>query len=150
MKQLLAIACAGVIVSYFMTMLVRWAARKSGFVDRPDGHHKYHEGDVALGGGLAVFLSVIVTLAGAFFFLPEIRQYISPTMGSLALAGAWMVMLGLYDDRYGMPGKYKLLGQILGVLILITSGLVIPEFVAFGWRVKLGVLAIPFTMFWLL
>lgn len=150
MKQLLAIACAGIIVSYFMTMLVRWAARRLGFVDSPDGHHKYHEGDVALGGGLAVFLSVILTLAGSFYLIPEIRQYLSPTTGALVLAGAWMVLLGLYDDRYGMPGKYKLLGQILGVMILITSGLVIPGFVVFGFRVTLGALAIPFTMFWLL
>jgi len=49
-----------------------------------------------------------------------------------------------------MPGKVKLLGQIIAALIVVAAGLQIDGFFVFGFEVRLGVLAIPFTVFWLL
>ncbi|MDC0936506.1 MraY family glycosyltransferase [Pirellulales bacterium] len=148
-KNLFMLAAAGVVVAYVVTRIVRAVAWKLDFVDRPDGHHKSHKQAVALGGGLAVFLSVVITLVLAVAFGPHMHVLAQPYMDGLLLGGAWIVALGLFDDRYGMPGRYKLLGQILAALIMVSEGMVIEAFVAFEYKVTLGALAIPFTVFWL-
>ena len=57
----LAVGGIAAVVSYPLTNFVGLMARRWGFVDRPDGHHKGHGREVALGGGLAVFLAATVT-----------------------------------------------------------------------------------------
>lgn len=146
---LLTVAAVGLIVSYITTFFVRHYARCWNFVDSPDGHHKYHHGDVALGGGLAIFLSVVITLISAFFFDIHMQILAQPYVDGLLLASAWIVALGLFDDRYGMPGRFKLLGQILAALIMVSEGMVIEAFTVVGYKVTLGGLAIPFTIIWL-
>lgn len=72
-----------------------------------DGHHKSHKKPVALGGGLAVFLAAVVTFAVEYFSsqnLQESLQDNAPFLSGLLLAGGWIVILGLIDDRYGMKG----------------------------------------------
>jgi UDP-GlcNAc:undecaprenyl-phosphate GlcNAc-1-phosphate transferase len=56
----------------------------------------------------------------------------------------------LIDDRYGMRGRYKLLGQTVAALIVIAAGLEIKAFTLFSQRIELGPLSVPFTLFWLL
>lgn len=149
LKQLLMLACVGVAVGYIVSRIVRHVARRWDFVDKPDGHHKSHKQAVALGGGLAVFLSTVITLVFGIFIVDDMNLLAQPYMDGLFLASAWIVALGLFDDRYGMPGRYKLLGQILAALIMVSEGMVIEAFVAFGYKVHLAELAIPFTVLWL-
>ncbi|MEM8945297.1 MAG: MraY family glycosyltransferase, partial [Planctomycetota bacterium] len=150
---LLFVGCIAAVVSYPLTNFVGTLARKWGIVDRPDGHHKSHKVPVALGGGVAVFLAATVTFAVEFLSsakLQESLQDATPFMGGLLIAGAWIVCLGLYDDRFGMKGRYKLLGQLIATLIVISSGLEIRAFMLFGTNIELGAFSIPFTIFWLL
>jgi len=141
------------VVSYPLTSVMILLARRVGFVDRPDGHHKGHEYAVALGGGLAVFLAASITFAVEYFSSEKLQQILdeqSLYLGGLLLAGIWIVGVGLIDDRFGMPGKYKLVGQLIAALIVVKAGLQIDGFVVFGIAVKLKMLSIPFTVFWLL
>lgn len=150
---LLFVGCIAAVVSYPLTNFVRMLAQKWGIVDRPDGHHKSHKKPVALGGGVAVFLAATVTFAVEFLSsarLQESLQDATPFMSGLLVAGAWIVCLGLYDDRFGMKGRYKLVGQFIATLIVISSGLEIRAFSFFGQPVELGWFSIPFTIFWLL
>jgi len=66
------------------------------------------------------------------------------------LACSWIVLLGLWDDRFGMKGRYKLVGQFIATLIIIATGLQIESFVVFDQRIPLGYFYVPFTVFWLL
>jgi len=150
---LLFVGCIAAVVSYPLTNFVSLLARRWGIVDRPDGHHKSHKQAVALGGGVAVFLAATVTFAVEFLSSSKLQESLDsekPFLGGLLIAGAWIVCLGLYDDRFGMKGRYKLLGQLIATLIVIASGLQIHAFHVFGYPIHLGALSIPFTIFWLL
>ena len=149
---ILLMCCIAAIVSYPLTHLVASWARRWGFVDKPDGHHKSHKVAVALGGGLAVFLAAVTTFAVEFVSSSSLQQSLhddAPFLAGLLAACAWIVLLGLIDDRYGMKGRYKLLGQIIAALIVIASGLEIRAFSLFGHKFELGHFSVLFTMFWL-
>ncbi len=151
-QYILTMSCIAAIVSYPLTHFVATLAQRWGFVDRPDGGHKTHKAPIALGGGLAVFLAAFVTFAVEYISSPSLQDSLqgdAPWLSGLLLAGAWIVVLGLIDDRFGMRGRYKLLGQIIAALIVIFSGLEIHAFSLFGQKIQLGYFSIPFTLFWL-
>ena len=150
---LLFVACIAAVVSYPLTNFISALAHRWDIIDRPDGHHKSHKLPVALGGGVAIFLSATVTFAVEFLSSSKLQESLDsekPFLGGLLVAGAWIVSLGLYDDRFGMKGRYKLVGQLVATLIVIASGLQIHAFSMFGTTIELGALSIPFTIFWLL
>ncbi len=150
---LLFVAGIAAVVSYPLTNFVGALAHRWGVVDRPDGHHKSHKEAVALGGGVAVFLAATVTFAVEFLSSSKLQEALvgeKQFLGGLLLACLWIVSLGLYDDRFGMKGRYKLVGQFVATLIVIASGLQIHAFSAFGYSITLGMFSIPFTVFWLL
>ena len=146
-------ACIAGVVTYPITDKIISLAPKWGFLDRPDGHHKKHKKPVALGGGLAIFIGATITFGVEYLSSSSLQESLSQEasfLGGLLLAGAWIVVVGLVDDRYGMPGKYKLLGQLVAALIVVASDLKIEGFSLFGYDITLGSLSIPFTIFWLL
>ncbi len=59
-------------------------------------------------------------------------------------------LIGLVDDRFGLRGRQKLAGQLLAAALWLVSGLWIESITVLGVTLPLGLLAIPFTMFWLL
>lgn len=149
---MLAMGFIAAVVSYPLTHFVSTLAQRWNFVDRPDGGHKSHKAPVALGGGLAVFLAAFVTFAVEYMSSSDLQDSLhgdAPWLSGLLLAGAWIVCLGLVDDRFGMRGRYKLLGQIFAALIVIYSGLEIQSFSLFGQKIQLGYMSVPFTLFWL-
>lgn len=142
--------------SLIITPYIRRQAHRMDFVDRPDGRRKSHQGAIALGGGVAV---LIATIVAAFHGLavasaagsPQVTDFatLKPLIGLLA-AGLLIVAVGLIDDRISMPGRYKLVGQIAACLVLIFSGSTFDMISILGYRGELGVLAIPFSLLWLL
>lgn len=153
MFYLIAVCCIAMVVSYTLSNFVGALAPRWGLVDKPDGHHKSHKREVALGGGLAVFLAASITFGVEFFSSPRLQNLLDtkqPFLGGLLMACGWIVLLGLWDDRFGMKGRYKLVGQFIATLIVIYFGVQIESFVVFDQKIDLGYLAIPFTVFWLL
>ncbi len=117
----------------------RWAVRV-GFVDRP-GHRKIHHVPKPLGGGVAIFLAVVLPMlagVGAVHFVDMgrnggeggglvgalsvhqggIRQQ-TPLALKFVLAIGLMHVLGLWDDRKALGPYVKLLGQFGIVLMLV-------------------------------
>jgi len=153
MEYMLTLSVIAAVVSYPLTNVMILIARRIGFVDRPDGHHKGHDHAIALGGGLAVFLAASITFGVEYLSSEKLQSLLfeqSLYLGGLLLAGIWIVCVGLVDDRFGMPGKYKLVGQFIAALIVVQAGLQIHSLTVFGFTLQLGVLSIPFTIFWLL
>lgn len=150
MPSLLA-ALAAVLLSFLLTLLVRRFAPRLGLTDNPDAHRKLHDSPVPLGGGIAVFLAAAAVLVFLALETPLGRPLRAAWVDGLALlaAGAAIVVLGLIDDRWTVRGIYKLAGQILIALILVACGLSIRQLGVFGYLYDLGILAVPFTVFWL-
>jgi UDP-N-acetylmuramyl pentapeptide phosphotransferase/UDP-N-acetylglucosamine-1-phosphate transferase len=99
-------------VTYGLTPQVMRLAARLGMVDQP-GQRRIHKRPVPLAGGLAVFAGFHCACA-AIFLLPW-----APFSSLLTQAG-WLNMLlltsvllliGLWDDRFGMPAAIKLAGQ---------------------------------------
>ncbi len=139
--------------SIALTPLVAKVARRVGLVDRPDGHRKLHGREVALGGGVAVLLSVLIVIIASGAFVPAVRSallYRWLPMGAVALAAFILCLIGLADDRYGIRGRQKLLGQIFACVLAVSGGSIIEKFVLFGHTWELGIFAFPITCLWLL
>ncbi len=153
MTSLLILFALATTASFAFTPLARRAAFRAGLVDRPDGHRKMHARAVPLGGGLAIFAAVTAALCFAVLFVPGVSEMLARqarTLTGLLLAGSLICLLGIADDFGRLRGRHKLLGQIAAVAILIQSGVIVRQVYFFGWTVQLGLLAVPFTVCWLL
>jgi UDP-GlcNAc:undecaprenyl-phosphate GlcNAc-1-phosphate transferase len=78
--------------------LVRWAALRSGFVDRPHGLLKPQTQAVPYGGGIAVFAGIVGALLCVRVGVPWM-----PLVGI-----AMVLMLGVADDLRGMSPSLRL------------------------------------------
>ncbi len=132
-----AVGCAG------MTLIVRRWSSARGFVDRPGGH-KGHSAPVALGGGVAVTLAIILPiLLGVLLarwckasppdwmppaILPHLSGMVSKMPVALAICGAAVVMclLGVIDDRRPLPPWLRLVVQTA-----------VAAFLVIGWDLRL-------------
>jgi len=149
-----AIAFAGALtVCAALTPLVRTIAKRTGFVDRPDGYRKIHGTAPALGGGIAVLVA-FVTVSAVVLSIALANQTVSADevyfFIGLLIACVVIVAVGLIDDSVGMRGRYKLLGQIVACMVLIGFGVQIRGLSVFDRSLDLGLLMVPFTLIWLL
>jgi UDP-GlcNAc:undecaprenyl-phosphate GlcNAc-1-phosphate transferase len=137
-----------------LTPLARDIAARSGLVDRPDGRRKIHRAPVPLAGGIAVFfaasaavLAVCIVAGGR---LGEQLAAQQSSLIGLVLAASFICLVGVADDGGKLRGRHKLLGQVVAVAIVISSGVVVQGVHFLGYHIELGPLAIPFTGLFLL
>ena len=117
-----------------LTPLIRKLSQKYGFVDKPDGRRKLHQNAVALGGGAAVFMAMLVSVVCAIAVFPSMREAFGGTQRpffiGLLLSSAFIVAIGLLDDRYHLRAD-SLWGRLLR-RGSIASGLVVQNVHVFG------------------
>jgi len=148
------IAGLAFLLAVVITPVVRKLAFATGLVDAPDGHRKLHGRTVALGGGLAVLISmglalVICGIVGSRWI--DLGNADRSFLVSIAGASIFLVVVGLLDDKFEIRGRQKLLAQIAAVFcVTVFGGLRIDRIELFGMQLEMGVAAVPFTMFWLL
>ena len=153
MRDFLMAGIVAVTLGTLLAPIMQRIATRLGFVDQPDRHHKRHRDPVPLGGGIVVFFSVVCALMSIAAISSISRTLIArdaTLILGLCLAALTLLVVGMIDDSQGMRGRHKLLGQIAAALILTSQGLEIRQLEIFGWTIELGVLAVPFTVFWLL
>ncbi len=149
------------ILSLALTFIVRSWARRSGFVDKPGGH-KGHKKPIALGGGIAIFLTVAIPLlcgtllarwalaSGNQSWIPELIQpHLSGISDKLplllAILGGALILhvMGLIDDVYALGPWGKLAIQFGVAFSLVT-------FFKIRAAEALGVIpSIAITTFWI-
>jgi UDP-GlcNAc:undecaprenyl-phosphate GlcNAc-1-phosphate transferase len=134
MTQYLPIILASAFLAFLATPLTRWMARRLGMVDQP-GLRKAHRSPTPLLGGLAMYAGLIA----AFLLLGQ-PGWVTEGVG--ILGGATLMFLtGLWDDRYGMPARVKLLAAVVAALFLVAFGVQVRLFGAW-W------LDAPITILW--
>lgn len=140
---MLCVGVAGFIASfvslkYFMRKAPDW-----GFMCHPGGH-SCHNGCVPLLGGAAIYCAVLLSFLVFFTVFgdwpPGFRHPDYRALLSLLIGTTWIAGVGTLDDRNHMDWRTKLIGELIGVAILLIGGHTIenaslPFFgvVHFGW-----------------
>lgn len=130
------------LVSYVLTPHIKKLAFKIGAVDKPD-NRKVHKKIMPRLGGLAIYIAFMI---GTIASLEITKDILGILIGATVI-----VVVGVLDDKYQLPAKVKLLGQILAACILVAFGIRI-EWVnnPFGGYYYLEYLSIPLTIFWVI
>jgi UDP-GlcNAc:undecaprenyl-phosphate/decaprenyl-phosphate GlcNAc-1-phosphate transferase len=112
---------AAVVGSLALTPLVRGMARRYSLFD-PVDERKVHTRQIPRIGGVAIFVSVMVTLALLWGFSGKVEWGDAQRL-SVILAGATAIhLLGLWDDMRPMPARLKFLGQIIVAIGVYLAG----------------------------
>jgi len=127
------------LIGWSMTGLMRFLAPGWGLIDRPAAR-KVHSVPVPLGGGVAVYLGIVIPLIAAQIAVAGLSQTdpapswipgeLIPHLKGVAsrsgqfwgvIVGATVLMLmGLWDDRFGLSWRVRLAVQ-LGVAIVLVG-----------------------------
>ena len=138
------------LIALLAVELVRRIAVRVEFLDSPDRWRKLHLAPVALGGGIGVWGTTWICWALFLLFGPTIGNRDARFTSSLILSSGVILALGLVDDRVGLRARNKLAGQFLAAGILLMAGLRVESVSFLGSEFRLGLLAQPVTLLWLL
>ena len=134
--------------------IVRHIARRFGIVDQPDADRKLHANSIALGGGIAVFIAMLIGTASTLLFdhLGDESTFGSIDHKWFILIGAAFAILavGLLDDCITLRGRQKLLLQCLIIAVVIGNGTLISHIGILNFQFELGALSLPITFLWLI
>ncbi|MBI1730697.1 undecaprenyl/decaprenyl-phosphate alpha-N-acetylglucosaminyl 1-phosphate transferase [Candidatus Acetothermia bacterium] len=127
-------------ITYWLAQGLLRFAPHWGLIDAP-GERKPHRVGTPLGGAALVVGSLLPIL----IFASRGSNLWGWLCGALGVG-----LLGLWDDRWGVIPRIKLMGQILFALFpIFISGFSINSINIFGMSLELGIFAIPFTLFWI-
>ena len=112
-----AVGTAGLILSAVLTLAVRAAARRYGYVAKPRSD-RWHKSPTAMMGGVAIFLTTILLYAALIPISTE----------TLVIVGtsSFLFLVGLFDDLLNIKPYQKLVGQLIGASMIIASGARLP------------------------
>lgn len=134
------------LVALILTPVVRNLAFKMGAVDVPKDARRMHDHPIPRMGGLAIFFGFLLS---TLIFVPLDGNWRGMLLGAVII-----VILGIFDDIYDLPAKFKLVVQIVAALIAVFSGNIITYvsnpniFSANPWW-ELGWLGYPITVLWI-
>ncbi|MCE9627478.1 MAG: undecaprenyl/decaprenyl-phosphate alpha-N-acetylglucosaminyl 1-phosphate transferase [Candidatus Eisenbacteria bacterium] len=150
MPYSLALALAAAAVAFAATPLARALAVRVGAMDRPDAR-RIHSVPTPRFGGLAIALAVLA-VAWAARVLPGPARELDPLpLLGLTCAAIPVLVLGLYDDRYGASPWAKLALQTCAALTLTVFGYGVPLLTnPFGPAIVTGLWSVPLTVLWVI
>lgn len=110
---------SGIFVSFVLTflmlpILIRYASTRDIFVPRQ--FRSVHQSKVSALGGVAIFSGVFFSL----IFFTDFESF--ATIRYYMAAGSFMFVLGLRDDIYNTSPTFKMLGQVIGSVIMVVLG----------------------------
>lgn len=122
--HLIALASVAALVAFAAGFAARWLAPRAGLVDRP-GERKIHPRPMPTGGGMAVWLGVVVPLAVLATLggggLGASASVCRPELALILFAATAMLLIGLVDDLRPLGWKAKLAGQALVAGALVAA-----------------------------
>ena len=124
---------AAVALSALLTVGVRFAAHKFGYVAKPKSD-RWHKKPTAMYGGIAIFLSTTLLY---LLLVPKTFE------SNVVMAGsAFLFLVGLIDDYLNIKPYQKLIGQLFGAAIIVGFGLKLP-------MTGFELVDVGITVFWL-
>lgn len=135
-----AVVCAA-LIAYTLTPPTRVLAFKIGAVDVPLDDRRMHTKPIPRIGGLAIFLSFLLSTMLFCEFSPE--------LASIWVGGGIIVVLGVLDDIYRLQAGLKFVVQTLSAVFAVMNGCVIDHINIGGEYIMLGVFSYPLTVLWI-
>lgn len=135
-EYLALLAFFGFVGAYILIPVTIRLSRIYGVMSRPGGR-KIHTDPIPVLGGVAIIAPCLVFLSIYVYLLiaghSSIHETETKKLISFFCATVWMFFVGALDDKLNLGWRKKLLGQLLGVVILILGGhtigkLVVPFF----------------------
>ena len=127
-----------ILVTLAVTPIAIRAAIRFQLIDQPNSSpHKIHQHPMPKAGGLAIGLAIlsINVLSG---------NLQSEAIRSILMASIVIFLFGLWDDTHLLPPRWKLVGQILATIILISQDVYI------RMLGNLTILNLALTMVWVI
>lgn len=164
-------------LTWLMVKIYWPVAEKIGLVDNPDKTRKLHQTAIPLVGGISFCTAILISIpailwlgqsASGFFAscdqsidalvpwkLPtiaigHIRSVDITELLGLAIAGLFLLGVGVLDDWKGIRGRHKLIGQIIAATILMLFGYQFESVQFAGFNIKFGVFAGILIYLWVL
>lgn len=153
-------------LSFAATAAMKRIAPVLNFVDKP-GHRKIHYTPKPLGGGVAIFLAIVIPVAAGLILANAVtihadssdQGFMARTLRSISihqpgiqahtrlafcvlLAMACIHLLGLWDDRKALGPYVKLISQV----VIVTALVIHADLRALTVLDKLGIGKIPSTV----
>ena len=137
------------VLALLLTPLFKSLSFRWGFIDQPDQERKIHTEAMPLLGGAAVFCAfainvvfnylVVLPLASTvdlpFIEMPDVKMYLDgafsvwPKLLVIVVGGGLMIALGLYDDKYELSARTKLVAQIVIASLVALAGMRVTLFI---------------------
>jgi UDP-GlcNAc:undecaprenyl-phosphate GlcNAc-1-phosphate transferase len=133
--QFIPILVVGFTASLGFTPLARQIAFRLGVVAIPSNRNIHHD-HKPLMGGLAIYAAFALSL---LLFSPP-RHLVE--LGAVLASAAFLALVGLVDDRYGLGIRIRLVAMALAALVVSAAGIHISLF-------KTLWLDIPLTVLWM-
>ncbi len=105
-------------ISLIITPITKQLAFKFNILAVPN-ERSMHKTPTGLLGGLAIFSGFMITMVLCSFFVREFR---TTQFYGFLLGGVIIFVLGVFDDKYALSSKVKLLGQVIVALLVIETG----------------------------
>lgn len=137
----ISFALALLLTTIIMPFAIRYATTL-GVVDLPDGVRKVHEEPIPRVGGLAMVAAFFISV---LFWGDELS-----TVQGLLLGACIIAVFGFIDDRSDLDYRWKFSGQILAVLIFVSSDAQITEIPFVGDTPLAQWFAYPVLIFFML
>jgi UDP-GlcNAc:undecaprenyl-phosphate GlcNAc-1-phosphate transferase len=148
-----ALFALAILFSLLSTRRVLYWAKRKGWVDRPDSVRKLHPVPIPRIGGIAIYLSLLLSI-GCLCFFPTVvaenfRLQLINAAKLLGLSGM-MLLIGLWDDLKNLKPWAKFSAQITVALIAWLLGFrILSSWGSEGTVLSLGILSLPLTVLWI-
>tara|TARA_E500000331_G_scaffold357739_1_gene420676 strand:- start:8853 stop:9896 length:1044 start_codon:yes stop_codon:yes gene_type:complete len=135
-----------IFIAFFCCYLTLFFSKKFNFIDRPDGLRKKHHGDVSLGGGAAVYVSIML---GTILLINFNTDYLSSIFW-IFFFSTMILLMGFIDDIKPLPVSLRLIIQIIASWgVIFFTDLYVSDFgnlLGMG-NIDIGIIGIPLTIF---
>lgn len=108
-------------LSFFLTQLIRKLASRWQIVDLP-GERKVHSQPIPLLGGLAIFLSFLISFL-LFVDLPNFGTLQTKNIIGFLIATLVLMIGGFLDDKYNLRPRWQIIFPLLSCLIVVAAGI---------------------------
>lgn len=141
----------GAVPCYLLTHVALHLGRHFRILDWPDKERKLHARATPRTGGPAVFVTVVGVIAGCHlggwgWCADEASARYTLL---LLISAGFLCALGLWDDKWGMHARRKLILQTAAILPFAVWGRSETTAALFGYQMDFAWLAIPVILFWL-